>query len=602
LASVDEDVAAAAETPSCAIDPILESFGEDFAIPRPTPEWERARPRFAAHIAAWRSAWDDACTTEPADERERGALELQRSCLQSQARKLVTILELLQAGSADPDEALRSVPAVRGCEGERLGALRPVPDDPELRAAVEALRVDIGEAQVEQEAGLLVEADLHATELVARARALGYAPSLADALYLKGTTVSLRGEHDVARTILIEAAEAAAAGGHDVVAAEAWIFLMAVVGLDLGDVDRAKEYASLARATLERLGDAPVVPEMQIRWELHHGQLLAMENDYRGALAAFERGLALAQMHDLSAVDQLREAIALVYLSLDRIEDSVALHRVVHQARLEELGDSHPRIVLSHLNLSAALHAGGRYEEALQHTASAVELAEELGMSHSDEAMRSRLNRIEILRMRERYEEALVEADELREIFAERGPLSAVLAPHLESNAALVYFDLRRYEDAVAVSRRGLELAEQTMPDAEVTNFLRMCLADGLAELGETEEALVVAERAVRVQRGAAGADPLYMAVAEQSLGHVLLRAGRMDEAVAQLERSLALFDALENDRGAGDWAKAQLAQALWETGQRERSRSLAVEAYPELDAGEREELGAWARKRGVRL
>jgi tetratricopeptide (TPR) repeat protein len=140
------------------------------------------------------------------------------------------------------------------------------------------------------------------------------------------------------------------------------------------------------------------------------------------------------------------------------------------------------------------------------------------------------------------------------------------------------------------------------MPDAEVTNFLRMCLADGLAELGETEEALVVAERAVRVQRGAAGADPLYMAVAEQSLGHVLLRAGRMDEAVAQLERSLALFDALENDRGAGDWAKAQLAQALWETGQRERSRSLAVEAYPELDAGEREELGAWARKRGVRL
>ena len=600
LASGDDEVAET--TPSCAVDPMLESFDESFAIPSPTPEWQRAQPRFAAHIAAWRQAWDDACTTEPTDERERGALELRRSCLEAQARKLVTILELLQAGTADPDEALRSVPAVQGCEGERLGMLRPVPDDPQLRAAVEALRVDIGEAQVEQAAGLLEESELHAAEVVARARELGYAPILADALYLQGTTASFRGQHDVARTILVEAAEAAAAGGHDVVAAETWIFLMAVVGLDLGDIDRGKEYAALARAMLERLGDAPVVPEMQIRWELHHGQLLMMENDYRGALAAFERGLALAQEHDPSAVDQLREAIALAYQSVDRIEDAVALHRVVHQSRLEELGESHPRMVLSHLNLSSALHAAGRYDEALQHTASVLALAEALGMSRSDEAIRARLNRVDILRMGERYEEALVEADELREILSERGPLSAVLAPHLESNAALVYFDLGRYDDAVAASRRGLAMAEETMPDAEVTNFLRLCLADSLAELGQTEEALELAERAVRIQRAATGADPLYRALAEQSLGNVLLQAGRVGEAVTQLEKAVALFDALDDVRGTDRWAKAQLARALWEAGQREHGHTLAVAVYPDLDAREREEFGAWASAQGMAL
>src|SRR5687768_2606886 len=51
LASGDDDVVAAA--PSCAIDPMLASFDEDFAIPHRTPEWARAQRRFAAHIAAW---------------------------------------------------------------------------------------------------------------------------------------------------------------------------------------------------------------------------------------------------------------------------------------------------------------------------------------------------------------------------------------------------------------------------------------------------------------------------------------------------------------------------------------------------------------------
>ena len=134
-----------------------------------------------------------------------------------------------------------------------------------------------------------------------------------------------------------------------------------------------------------------------------------------------------------------------------------------------------------------------------------------------------------------RHPRTLAEGEVVRSILAEHRPDSKFLAAQLESSTTLVLFDLKRYAEAAASARRGLEVAEDQMPDAEVTNFLRICLADALALSGETDEALAIARRAVEVQHAAPGADPLFATMTEQTLGTVLLEAGRVDEAVVQL-------------------------------------------------------------------
>lgn len=140
------------------------------------------------------------------------------------------------------------------------------------------------------------------------------------------------------------------------------------------------------------------------------------------------------------------------------------------------------------------------------------------------------------------------------------------------------------------------------MPDNEMTNFLRICVADGLAISGRADEALPLARRAVQVQREARGADPIYTAMAEATLGNVLLESGRAEEAVAQFELALEEYDRIESDRGIASGTRSHLARALWLAGRREESRELARAVYPELEGRERRDFEGWAKERGVRL
>ncbi len=85
----------------------------------------------------------------------------------------------------------------------------------------------------------------------------------------------------------------------------------------------------------------------------------------------------------------------------------------------------------------------------------------------------------------------------------------------------------------------------------------------------------------------------------------ILVRAGARDEAVAALERAVALYQRGEGDPRASAGARFALARVLWDrAAERPRALELASAARAELDglgdaaAAERKPIEAWLAAR----
>ncbi|HEY5920337.1 MAG TPA: serine/threonine-protein kinase, partial [Kofleriaceae bacterium] len=199
-------------------------------LPYAGATWAQVKAGLDGYAAAWSTAHEGACLAGKRGETSPEVLDARMQCLDHRLDELRAFGDALVV--ADPavvrraTRALGSLAPIDRCLDldVNLARLAP-PADPATRAAVDQLRRDLAGARITLDTGKLDAALAAVTPLVAKARTLGYAPVLAEALFVLGHAHTELEQGADARAALDEAARTAYAARHDEIAARAWIDL-----------------------------------------------------------------------------------------------------------------------------------------------------------------------------------------------------------------------------------------------------------------------------------------------------------------------------------------------------------------------------------------
>jgi eukaryotic-like serine/threonine-protein kinase len=464
---------------------------------------------------------------------------LQESCLERRRSRLRALTELLARG---PDrelvdqavQAAQALPALEYCaDAQALTAAVPPPEEPGLRAQVDALQERVDRLEALYEAGKYREGLAMGEELVKQVEPVPYPPLYARALYVMAELREASNQFDEARALAEQAITAAARGKDALLVARGWSELIFIVGARQGRFEEA------------------------LRMEL-----------------ALEAAIELAD--DALARADADNTLGNVLLLLDRYEEARQRHARALALREKLLGPEHPHTTLSMNNLARSLHGLGRYEEARQLLARALARREKvLGTAHPTNAFLLHYlgGALQALGRYEEARQAQEHALALREkAFGPEDPPSASALMGL-GNALQA---LGRYEEARQAQERALAIRERVLgPEHSYVAQALNRLGSVLKDLGRYEEARQRHQRALLLLERALGPTHPRVAASLLGLGELHLVRGRPSEALPLLERALAL--ASIEDRAEVQFALAQaLAEAKREP---RRARSLAAQA-----------------------
>jgi eukaryotic-like serine/threonine-protein kinase len=412
-----------------------------------------------------------------------------------------------------------------------------VPHDPALAAEVEALRerLDRVRARSATTDRPKIVAAL-AAEVVEDARALDYAPVIAEALTASGHAV-IGADPGTAKEHLREAYWIAIAHGDDALAGVAASHLVRT-HVELGDYRDAHEWAAHCDAFLRRTGADPL---RNLDLDILVTRLLALEARHDEAMARLARWQAtlselpphrsivvLAQLADLSTQKGQYDEASAIY------EDALVRAR-------ETLGPRHPSVLALVNNLAIVRYEQGDFEAASEELARALALAEPLwGVQHLGvAALRNNLG--SALERQDRLAEALAEHERALAIrLALLDPDSLDVAESYNNRAA-VFNDLGELEAAVRDHARALEIrerilgAEHPLVAATLSN-----LGLVMTELGDHEGARGHFERALAIQETALGSEHPDLPRTHAGLARVAAELGDWATARDAAERAMA--------------------------------------------------------------
>lgn len=275
-------------------------------------------------------------------------------------------------------------------------------------------------------------------------------------------------------------------------------------------------------------------------------QLLWKENRAEEAVTALREATRL-QPEQARAYEMLGEALN----RLGRDEEAIDAYRSALR-----LDDRNPRL---HLELGLMLEVSGRWEEEVAVYREAVHLAPDDSLIHH------------------RLGSALIRAGEIDEGITEYHEAER-LDPYGPTNWSLeMAWDLQRagkLSGAITLYRQ-LTLLHPMEPRPH------LLLADGLASLGEHEDAITEYEKVLHLEPGH------FHAYAHHQLGLSMRQQGRLEEAIAHLRQ------AIDMSPGQGQM-HLDLGDALVAAGQREA----AVPQWRQAAALDDEPAAAQARER----
>ncbi len=212
---------------------------------------------------------------------------------------------------------------------------------------------------------------------------------------------------------------------------------------------------------------------------------------------------------------------------------------------LPDNSDASQRIIDVQLQMRNALHPLGEFDRVLQTLNHARSLAESLG----DE---QRLGRVlsfisQSYRVKADYANAAetgLKAADIGEKFHDVGVRATS-----QFHVGQTYFLLGAHGDAVQSHRRNLEMLDGPLALERhgmaglPSVFSRGHMAWSLAELGEFDQALAMCNEAVHLATDAR--HPFTQAFAEYSGGFVLMRQGKLDQAIRRLETGLEMCQSM---------------------------------------------------------
>jgi serine/threonine-protein kinase len=546
---------------------------------------QRVERLLEGYAQAWVKQRVEVCQAagvQPAAAQPQSLALLREGCLERRRSQLQTLTGLLGRGP-DPDLLNKAVPVVQAlppleycADAQALLAAVPPPEDPQVRARVEALQAQVEPLAVLLSAGKYPEGLALSEQLLPQVETVGHAPLHARTLLLKAQLQEGAGDYKGAEATARQAIAEAARGKDAVLAAQAWNLQLLLVGVRQARPKEAEQLEPLLETVVELAGDeATRADSLQVR-----GRLLESVGKFAEAQEHYER--VLASREKLFGRSHLRVALALTDLgnvlrrlghyadAKERLERALSIQQ-------ETVGSQHVTVAHALTTLGIVFKELGQYEEAQARHERALSIVEEaLGPEHLQTA--TVLASVGIaLAGRGQYEEARLRFERARSIQEKTyGPEHPDVAGML-INLGGVLADLGRYEEAKARQERALAVLEKVLgPQHPVLSIPLTLLGRALTGLGRYDEAQRTLDRALALQAQPQEHPGLVEPLT--GLGLLQLARGRPAAAVPLLERALRLAP-----EQAGTEVRFVLAQALWESKQdRPRALELATHAREE--------------------
>ncbi len=358
----------------------------------------QVQERLDARATGWIAGHRDACeATTVRGEQSDALLDLRMACLDRRLAELDSLATLLvEADAQSVARVLRSLdglaPIDACADATALRAPVQLPEDPTLRAEIVAVQDEITRGGQLRDLGRFADAIAAGTRSVARAEALGHAPTLADALALLGSAHALAGELATARPILEEAVWTAIAGRNALAHASASGALVTLTGHAQEDVAAGERWGRHARAVLRAMDDPPARLALL---EGNLGNVAMTRGDRPAALAHFresERLYESAYGPDDANTGRMLANVAVVLRQQGHLDLAEHAYARALDVLERSLGPGHPDVgpVLS--NSGSLAFARGRLDDALTKYRAALAVGEaalepmhpQLGHAHNN--------------------------------------------------------------------------------------------------------------------------------------------------------------------------------------------------------------------------
>lgn len=521
--------------------------------------WETMGPPWQAQAAELRHTFDDYAqrwiaahhanceATSILVEQSQSDADLRSRCLLDARAALSASVSLLEDADVEvarrSDSLAQSLPNLERCADVRqIEAQTRIPDDPALRADVDAVRDALPAARAELWAARFAEAHAAMVPLVEQASALGYvplkvelAPSWADVLSRTGDTKAAYevwetcvqegleyGLHAHAFRCASQMAEALAQRDSRLEAAEAWV--------------------TIAQGLAER----PDVRESAAEDVLRVRSVVAYEaSDYARALE-LDRELVQRRSERLGPKHQL-VGTALVSqgnseLRTGDLQSAEATHIRAREVLEAAVGPDHPVTASALMNLGTVLESRGAHEEALALLRDAERiLAAALGPEHEELSLLHTNIAVNLTALGE-FDDAMAEyRTGLAIVEGRRGP-GHVEAGRIKMNMGVVELREQEFEDARKTLREALDILEASLPELHEHRIsCKLNLALALASLGDIASARPLLEDVLEERLATMSRTHPSIAGIRGNLGHMLLELEEAAEAKIQFEAALEI-------------------------------------------------------------
>jgi eukaryotic-like serine/threonine-protein kinase len=325
---------------------------------------------FDQFVGRWTGMYTEACeATNVRGEQSPEVLDLRMACLNERLGNARALSDVFAVADSKVVEnavsAAAALPSLDRCAD--VAALRAVvkpPEDAKTRKRVEGLRSELDDLIALRDSGQCARALPKETPLIARVRALGYRPLLAETLFASAQLDDICGDDTEMLKRFKEARAEASASHNDDLAAQASALIPSFAVNRLGQDVVAGEWLAVAHGDVARLGRESLADAMLAQAE---GMLAMTAGAYDRALTAATRSIEITrrlQGPDAPLTIQWEANKGLWEETAGHLEAALQTDVRAREHFERVLGHDHPRVALVSNNEGEVLNLLGRYTEA----------------------------------------------------------------------------------------------------------------------------------------------------------------------------------------------------------------------------------------------
>ena len=544
-------------------------------------------PLVAAQLDRYAQSWRDAHAAvcgETGGAQAGPLVEARLDCLDERWTDLRTAVEIFaDADAGVAEHAVQAASELRPPHRCTTAALRDEASGAGVdAAAMLAIRETLSRVRVENDAGRHARARELARAALARADEAGDAALRAEALLQLGFTELADEAVDAAVVTLTAALELADEAGHDGVRAAAATRLVRAVGVQQSREAEGMMWGRIAGAVIRRLGSPP---DLAVELHANLAKVHFHFARYAEAVAEFDRAVALDSDATNYRVAAYHAALGDGYYR----QRHYAQARVEYEAAIEggstSLGPEHPALARSMSYRGWTQLKQGHADLAELDFLRAVGIVK-AAFGAEDVRLAVHLNALATVDLYEGdYAEAGRRYEEIRGLVARSAGESDLELLGATTNLAEVKFRGDAPARSQELGEQALRIAEATLgPDHDRVAHILAHLARAQTMQGDFAAAEQHLARAVELLERTQGASFPELSRPLIAQGLLALARERPGEAIAPLERTLALVRESWEPPAEYTELRLALAEALWASGgDRARARALVDEVTGRL-------------------